>query len=312
MVRALRKGPRPVLAKGCEDLATYLETGERPRDPMPPAGPQPRILTRDTLRTALLADAPGVGLLEVASALSEIAYKLTRTEADQQTLQGRERLTARSGHPARAIADHVAKTFGATPFDVYDGLRDLGVPRILAGDPCAILLPDGFLGQKASDQLAGLARIFALATLDVPFLDHMTPGAAEGLLIGALRVGNPRFGQGVLPLNVERTAEDFKPRIAKLAGRKLKRALEELAHLASASPDATGLFDRLRSTGLCAAYVVSGDLTAALALAARDPRIGIPTESLSTALFAHPALLELLHMAFSEGGYDLRRKAGTL
>ena len=303
--RALEKSTRPTLVGTCEALIPFLETGARPAatpGPLPP-----RTLSPDRLRPALLVDAPDPRLLEIATALAEIAPKLTRSPTDSPSLGGRERLAPRSAHPARAMADRVAKAFGDFAFDLYLDLPDLEFPRILSGIPHAILLPSGFLDQPEVDQRAGLARVFALATLDVPFLDHLDDGEATGLLLGALRVGKPQWGRGALPPEIERMAEDFRPRIAKLAPRKLKRGLEDLAQRVSVGSDAARLFDHLRAAGLCAAYLASGELTAALALAIRDPRLGLSAEALAPGLFAHPVLLTLLRLALSEDVHTLRR-----
>src|SRR4030095_614667 len=113
----------------------------------------------------------------------------------------------------------------------------VGVPRIVPSDPPAIVLPRGYGDLADNEQAAGSGRLLIYIVLTVPGLEDLGSGDLEGLLFGAMRVGQDGWQERVLAAGPSGNAELWRPRIAKIVGRKHKRLLEEIAARANSYVD---------------------------------------------------------------------------
>jgi hypothetical protein len=159
----------------------------------------------------------------------------------------------------------------------------------------------------------GLARLLAYVAFDIPWIEELSGDDTDGILYGGLRAGSELWGQGELSPSAELAASAWRARIAKAAGRKVRRALEEIAQRIRPQSDTTAFRQAVRAAGLRAAYVVTGDLSATLAQAIRADRelAQVSRDLLAGKLFEHPLTRELITFALSDAALALRRSAGT-
>ncbi len=280
---------------------------------MPMSAPNPASLPHDIVLASLIDDEAQRPLIDVAALLCDTVSKLIHQDPETFGVSSRDRLTSRASHPVRALADRVARAFGDLRFDLHVDATGTAIPRLLPGDPPALVLPRGFGDLPEIDQAADLARLLTYVALDVPWMEQTAGDDVDGILFGALRAGSELWGQGELSSNAEIAASAWRGRIAKVAGRKVKRALEEIAQRMRARADTSALRQAVRVAGLRAAYVVTGDLTATLMQAIRtDRELGMgPGNLLAAKLFQHPITREVVVFALSDSGLALRQSAGT-
>jgi tetratricopeptide (TPR) repeat protein len=280
---------------------------------LPMNAPNPGSLSRDTVVSKLIGDEGQAPLVGVATMLGETLTKLIRQDPETLGVSARDRLTWRSSHPTRALADRMARAFGDLRFDLYVDASATQVPRLLPGDPPALVVPRGFGELSEIEQAAGLARLLAYVALDVPWIEEVSGDDVDGILYGGLRAGSELWGQGELSQSAEKAASAWRGRIAKVASRKVKRALEDIAQRIRPQADTTVWRQAMRSAGLRAAYVATGDLTATLSQAIRaDGELALASgETLAAKLFEQPTTRELVVFALSDSALTLMRSAGT-
>jgi hypothetical protein len=177
-----------------------------------------------------------------------------------------------------------------------------------------LLLPPGFSEQDEIGQAAALARLFTYVALGVPWVESLAPDDLDGVLFGALRAGSSLWGQGEVAADIEPNVARWKARLGKSAGRRLKRSLDELAQ--RTRPQATTLAFRqsLRTASLRAAFALTGDVRATMALAIateHDLRESAPA-ALPGKLLEHPVAREVLVFALSDAGLALCQSSGSL
>jgi hypothetical protein len=314
--RESRQTQRTGTASVTDELLSFLSkpAGSIPATAqMPMNAPKPASLAHETVVSTLVGDAAQTPLLDVAAMVWATVAKLVRQDPEPLGVSSRDRLTSRASHPTRALADRVARAFGDLRFDLYIDASGTQAPRLLPGDPPALVLPRGFGDLSEVEQAAGLARLLTYVALDISWLEEVTGDDADGMLYGALRTGSELWGQGELSASAELAASAWRGRITKAASRKVKRALEETAGRIRPQADTTAWRQAMRVAGLRAAYVVTGNLSATLAQAIRTDRdLGqIASDLLAAKLFAHPITRELIVFALSDSALALRRSAGT-
>ena len=318
--RESRQAQRTGTASVTDELLSFLskpplgmDGARRSNGQMPMSAPNPASLEHETVVSTLVGDATQTPLLDVAAILSETAAKLVRQDPEMLGVSARDRLTSRASHPTRALAVRVARAFGDLRFDLYVDASGTQVPRLLSGDPPALVVPLGFGDLSEVEQAAGLARLLTYVALDIPWLEEVTGDDADGILYGAMRTGSELWGQGELTPSADMAASAWRGRIAKAAGRKVKRALEETAARIRPQADTTAWRQAMRVAAMRAAYVVTGDLSATLTQAIRTDRdlTQVAGDRLAAKLFAHPITRELLVFALSDAALALRRSAGT-
>ncbi len=312
-----RQGQRQGMAAVAEEFLTFIgkpgPAGQGRTQPLPMSAPTPSCLSHETVVSSLLADATQAPLLDVAALLWEPISKLVRQEPEALGISSRDRLTSRTSHPVRALADRVARAFGDLRFDLYLNAGTAGTGRLLPGDPSALVLPPGFEDLPEIDQAATLARLLTYVALDIPWVEELPAGDVDGILFGAMRVGLELWGQGELSPSAEMSAGMWRQRVAKAASRKVKRALEESAQRIRPQADTSAWREAMRIAGLRAAYIVTGDLNAALGQAMKlDHELAAAKGSaLAAKLFAQATTREVVVFALSDAALALRRSAGT-
>ena len=239
--------------------------------------------------------------------------KLLRVDPFVFGLAPRDRLAARAPHPLRMLADGLARSFGDLKSDLYADASSVSAPRLLPGETSAIVLPRGYGDLSENEQAVGFIRLFVYLALDVPWLDELGGDDMDGLLLGALRVGNEAWGEGKLSAAHDAAAELWRPRIAKAASRKLKRTLEELAVRMAPPLDTAGFRHAVRVASLRAAFAATGDIVATLHHLQRIERAvtQAPRPERLAKLLEHTIAQDLILYALSEAPAPLRRQMGT-
>jgi tetratricopeptide (TPR) repeat protein len=321
LAHACRQAQRPETAAVADELITFFgkaglgadDSNQKQTHTLPMHAPLPASLSRNTVVSSLLPDASQISLLEVAALLGETIAKLVRQDPEQLRESSHDRLTARASHPTRMLAERVARAFGELRFDLYVEAAATQVPRLLPCDPPALILPPGFGNLSEIEQAAGLARLLSYVALDIPWAENASAEDVDGILFGALRAGSDLWGNSELAPDAEMAASAWRVRIAKAAGRKLKRALEETATRIRPQTDTTAWRQAMRITGLRASYVATGDLTATLSQAIRaDSELAQASrDMLAAKVFEHPMTRDVVLFALSDSALALRRSAGT-
>jgi hypothetical protein len=250
-------------------------------------------------------------LLEVSAAIQPIAAKILRFELGNIGITSRDRLSARDGHPTRVLADRLARALGVAEFEVYLSASWQGAARVYPGDPPAIIGSTSFAELPEPEQLYALARLLTRVALGPTWLDELPVDAADGLFLAALRAVEPAFAGGELTPQRESMAQSFLPAVQRAIGRRQRKLIEELAPTITSGYDARAITIGVRRSEYRAAYVLGGDLVAAIDYLRRfDRDIGRSTED-PRVLLTHPVTNELLRYALSAEAVAERRKIGV-
>lgn len=317
LAKLYRQSQRAEAAVAAEEIVAHLARAASGNSAaqarmLPMSAPTPNSLSHDIIASTLL-DSTQVPLLEVASLLWEAVVKLVRVEPEALGVSARDRLTSRTSHPMRALADRVARGFGDLRFDLFVDATATQVPRLLPGDPCALVLPTQFADWPEVEQAAALARLLTYLALDIPWVEETADEDVDGILFGALRTANELWGQGEVTPDADMRAGAWRARVGKASNRKIKRALDELAERVRPQSNTSAWRQAVRVAGLRAAYLVTGDLAATLTVATRiDSELAAATgDTLAAKLLANGPCRELLSFAFSDAVLSLRRAAGS-
>lgn len=312
----------PLLADAWSDLATALGRSERlawVNAPLALLGVEARSAAAPRARwtsfpaevcVAMTDQDPEGALIGILSALVEALPRLYPADLDGFGTSTREKLSARSGHPLRALFDRVASVFGAPAFELFlHRVRGRGAAVELA-EPIYFLVPAIAADLPEAGQVFLAARSLALQAARLSIVDKLTPRELEILVASAVRIVVPGFGTG---LTSEDGLEDQAKRIARLLSRKARRTLDELAPRYASQPvtDYPALVARVQRAGARIGLLLSDDLTASIDAMRRLEREG---QSLDFAGFlrASNAAQDLMRFHCSEQAVDLRRRFGGL
>jgi hypothetical protein len=269
-------------------------------------------LTPATISTALLPAAARGVYLETAALLGDVALKVIRFPAPPAA-SARDRLPPRSAHPLRMLADRLSMAFGNLKFDLHVEAPSISVPRLVPGDPPAIVLPRGYASLPENEQAVGLARMLFYLALEIPWIEEVSPEDLDGLILGALRAGTDGWLQGMLAPARDANVENWRSRIGRAVGRKLKRVLEDNAQRARSDFDGKAWHHALRLGSFRAAYVLTGDLVSTLDHAWRVERglANVARGKATLATLENPVTRDVVFFALSGEPAGLRRSAGT-
>jgi tetratricopeptide (TPR) repeat protein len=278
------------------------------RPPRPASAPAGSFDTRAFQAIDVMAQ--NAAVTDLLSALSESLSKIHPPELERYNLSTRDRITARSGHPLRALADEVAQIFGLTEFDLYVHRAHAGSLEVEFTDPPAILVPAHVAGLGQSQQVFLLARPLANLARGLHAVDKLAPQAIELLLAAAARNVEPGFGAA---LTDEEFLNAHARRVAKALSRRSRRAVEDaaLAYARAKRPSIVEWAQAVRITAARAALVVSDDLPSSVTLVRRMEAdlAGVQGAALAQGM---ALLRDLLRFWISDAALALRKKLGML
>jgi len=256
---------------------------------------------------SLPVDDPASQLL---AQIAEGLGKVHAPELDRFGVSSRDRLTAKSGHPLRMLADRVANLFGVEEYDLYLHRAQAIAVEVEFTDPVSVLVPSQFAKLSESQQVFSIARVMANIARKLHAVDKLAPDALAVLLAAAARTIDPTFGTGLAD-------EDFLNNHARRVSRSLpwlgRGAVEEAARAYVAAPrlDPVEWQFRVRLTASRAALVIADDLPGSVGLLrqAEGDLAGLTGAPLAQGM---RGVHDLMRFWVSDAALTLRRRLGTL
>jgi tetratricopeptide (TPR) repeat protein len=282
----------------------------RARD-LPPDAPQGMALAGSALAELLVPEAQSA-LVDVALAIAPVAAKALRFDLGKLGIGSRERIGARDGHPVRQLADRIAQSLGLAAYDLYLSPLWQGAARVYPGDPPAVVAPSSFGELPEPEQAFALGRLLTRAALGFTWLDELSLDAADGLLIASLRAVDPSFGDGEISSERETMTQTFLPHVQRAIGRRQRKLLESVVPTVSAGYDARPFTIGIRRTEYRTAYVLCGNLVAAIDYLRRFDAELARSKDQPRFLLEHPVTNELLRFAITSDAFAQRRRLGTV
>lgn len=277
----------------------------------PPRAPQPSAQVFDSA-TFKLADAVGQPdpASDLLASLAEGLSKIHPPDLERYGLTARDRISARQGHPLRAVGDRLAQVFGIPEWDLYLHRAHSGGLEVEFADPPAILVPAYVPNLSESQQTFLLARLMANLGRGLHPVDKYAPQAIELLLASAARNVQPSFGAG---LSDEEFLSSEARRIHRILSRRGRRALEEAAQAYVKEPrlDVAEWALRVRMTAARAASLLADDLPGSISLVRRleADLSGAQGPALSQGMrIVH----DMLRYWVSDSAFSLRRRLGLM
>jgi hypothetical protein len=301
-------------AAAAEAVVAYLNHDtSRPPSPIPFAAPVPMSLVPSALASTVVPPDPTRPWAEVSGYLLDLMPKLLRVDPLALGLSPRDRLPVRTSHPLRALCDRFARAFGEVRFDLFVDAAGVGVPRVIPTDTPAIVLPRGYGDLSENEQAVGVCRLLVYIALNLPWLEELSNADLDGLLFGSLRVGDENWNVGQLSAASEANAEVWRPRIAKVAGRRHKRGFEEIAQRASRYSDPQNFRQTIRLAAMRVAYLLTGDLASTLNHLIRIDRelSQAPRDNVAQKLMLHPVGRDITFFSLAPKTVGLRQSVGT-
>ncbi len=173
-------------------------------------------------------------------------------------LTTKEKVTARTLHPLRVIADRVARVFGVTEFDLYPSTTYEGPLAVVLADPVGIVLPASFASRTEVEQIFLLARPLANIARRLHVVDAL-PAGDMALYLGALgRTADSTF----LPAGLDEAAvEALAKRVSKSFSWLSRGRGEDVAraYVQAGPVDAPEFVRRVKLAASRAALLVSDD-----------------------------------------------------
>ncbi|MEZ4450055.1 MAG: tetratricopeptide repeat protein [Nannocystaceae bacterium] len=221
-------------------------------------------------------------------------------------LNPKDKLSARSGNPVRALADRIAEIFVVPEFELYI-VRSQGLVAThdFGGTP-ALLVPAQVSRLSETQQIFVLARGIADIARGLHPLSKFKPQDLMLILAAAARTANPNFGS---TLADGAALDELNRRIAKALARKDRKTFEDAtAAYASAPPVDFGAWvtdNRFASNRVAA--LIAGDLPACVdVLRQEDPAlVYLDGEDL---VQSSEHISDLLRYWCSDSALELRRR----
>jgi cellulose synthase operon protein C len=251
------------------------------------------------------ADSTASALL---SALGEAAGKVFPPELERWGLSAREKISPKSGHPLRAIAERVASVFGVESFDLYVHRAHSGVVQLELTDPVSVLVPASVAGLAEPGTVFALARAFASLTRGLSPIERLSSDELRMLLGGAARLVDSSFGSGA-PHDDELMT--MQRRVSKAMPWLGRGAIEDAARAYASAPPRDLEEWRLaaRMTSARAAAIVCDDIVSAAEQVRRTE--GDLSGAQGDALLKGQRLLgDLLGFWVSDGAFAMKRRLG--
>ncbi len=288
--------------------------GRHPR----PLESSPPVLDRSTLVTHVLPSEGRHVLLEVAAAIYGIEAKMLRSDVSELGISSRDRVSARSGHPTRALLDRLMRMLGLSDVEL---VITPNVPRtrVLTQDVPWVVVPTSLCDLPEMAQLASIGRALARIAFGVPWLEELPGPHIEALLVASARLVMPTYARD-LDLSTEPLIAQYEGPVAKSIARRQRKLLDELqAHLTSphGRPMIVTHFVAALARGeLRTAYVLTGDLLATID-DVRGADAGLlrateqPGRTALSAALEHPYAGDVARFAVTPEAAALKRRMST-
>jgi tetratricopeptide (TPR) repeat protein len=248
-------------------------------------------------------DAAGELLVQLGEGLS----KLYPADLEGYGVSSRDKLTPRSGHPFRNLAERIAEIVGAGEFDLYvHRARNRGI-GVELGDTPSLLFPGWLLEAPESHQVFALARVLSLVARSCHAILKLTPRELEVVLAAYARTMVAGFGRG---LTSEDLLEDQGRRIYKALSRRARKAAEEVVqrYVTTAPIEFVSWCDGRDRLATRAAALLCDDLAAAVEGVLRSRSDAQPRNI--TIDLGEDSVRDLMRFWVSEPALRARTRAG--
>lgn len=242
------------------------------------------------------------------SALGDAAGKVYPPDLERWGLGARDKLSQKSGHPLRALADRVASVFGVEGFDLYVHRAHSGAVQLELTDPVSVLVPATVAGLSEPSIVFALARAFASITRGLAAIERLDGDELRVLLGAAARGEDSSFGSGTKD---EEAFASMQRRVAKAMPWLGRGAIEVAARGYAHAPPQNLEEWRLaaRMTSARAAAIVCDDIVSAADLLRRSE--GELAGAQGDALHASRRVLgDMLGFWVSDGAFAMKRRLG--
>jgi tetratricopeptide (TPR) repeat protein len=324
--RTLQTQKRPdeaIVVSELRSLAGELDDGRevwiRARR-LPPIDPVQAQLDRPTLVTHVLPPEGRHILLEVAAAIAGIESKILRSDLSELGISSRDRVSARSGHPTRALLERIGRQLGVGEMELVIA-PTVSHTRVVSQDEPWVVVPPSLVDQPEPIQLVALARAVARIAFGVPWLEEIPRPHVVALLVAAARQVVPAYGADDVDGLSSKLVAQTERNVARALTRRQRKVLEELApHIAATQgrpPPVDAFVGALVRGELRAGYVLGGDLLSTVEeVRSRDPRLQRAMEAPSMraleAVLADPHAGDVARWALTSEATALRRGVGSL
>jgi tetratricopeptide (TPR) repeat protein len=219
-----------------------------------------------------------------------------------------DRISSRSGHPTRLLADRLARVLGVGDFDFYVHQAHSGDIGVEFSDPVSILVPAHVAGLPDGHQAFLLARVLTNVARGLHPVDKLPIESLNEVIIAAMRTVDPNFGSGQ---GDPEYLDTFSRNLFKGLPRRGRRPLEEAAAAYGPSPkprlDDWSL--RVRKTAARVALLLSDDPAGAVGILRRSE--GDLARLQGAALERGMAVIaDSLRFAVSDIAATVRRRVG--
>jgi tetratricopeptide (TPR) repeat protein len=254
------------------------------------------VNSADSTATALLA------------ALGDAAGKVYPPELERWGLGVRDKISQKSGHPLRAVAERVAAVFGVEDFELYVHRAHSGAVQLELTDPVSVLVPASVAGLAEPGIVFALARVFASVTRGLAAIERLDGDELRLLLGAAARGADSSFGSGT-PHDDDLSS--LQRRVAKALPWLGRGAIEVAARAYAEAPPRDVEEWRLsaKMTSARAAAIVCDDIVSAADLIRRTE--GEQSGAQGASLLASRRLLgDVLGFWVSDGAFAMKRRLG--
>lgn len=262
---------------------------------VPPTPPREQALEDVAIHAHVMPPTAKTVAYEIVHALADQLAKIYPAELPTP----REKLSTRSAHPIRQLADRASRALGVQDFELY--LHDAPDQRITVEntEPASLIVPRSLETLPELEISFALGRLIAKVATRSWLADKLRHDELEDLLFAALEP----YG-GPAPRARAAEVEELARRVQKAVSRRARRQLEELAPRFQATDGAR--FARALDQGaIRTAYLLTGDLTSSIDHLRRFD------ERLMRDLGPETPIGGLLRFALGADGASFRRRLGT-
>jgi hypothetical protein len=250
----------------------------------------------------------GSSATALLSALGDAAGKVYVPDLERWGVSAREKISAKSGHPLRALAERVASVFGVESFDLYVHRAHSGAVQLELTDPVSVLVPANVAGLPEPMAVFALARCFASVARGLSAIERLNAEELRLLLGGAARGENSSFGAGS-------PDEDLLATMQRRVGKAMpwlgRGAIEEAARAYANAPplDLGDWLLAARMTSARAAAIVCDDIVSAAEFLRRTEG-DLSNADGEAAHRARRLLGDMLGFWVSDGAFAMKRRLG--
>ena len=236
--------------------------------------------------------------------------KLYPVDLQKFGVTSREKITARSGNPIRALTDRVAAIFGVPDHDLY---VYRGAGTLVSADYAylpTILIPATVLKLSEAQQVFTIARAMVSIARGLIGLYRFKPLDLKLILAAAARSGSPKFGDNLADGN---ELDGLQRRIFRAMPRRDRSALEEIASRYAKSPavDFVAWLKEHRIMTTRAAAVLASDLPGCVTVLRQEDQSLMYLDG-ADVVNNSELVADLMRYWCSDPAIELRRRSGML